>query len=87
VAQPGTMKLVVLWEDEIRTAAKAIAHAHNLAHSGTAAEGEVGEALRDALNACNAALHGADDESAALVLSAKPAVQPRSETDKAGEEQ
>ncbi len=83
-------KLVVLWEHEIRIAAGLLAKAFAFVEKKDKTadeEAEGGVALVDAVNACNAALHGADNPEAALVLSAVPDVVKARRKAKAAEQE
>lgn len=61
------MKVLILWESEIRAAAIAL---KLLAKAPKDASSEdIGKLARTALTACNAALYGADDENSLLILS------------------
>jgi hypothetical protein len=63
--------MIVLWADELRNAAQALKRMHDLPDD--APEADWRTLVRAALDACTVALHGADDESATLLLSVKPA--------------
>lgn len=72
------VKVLVLWEEEIRVAAQALEQLDGLlkANDDKLTE-EVLAGIQDALIACDAALLGAQDESAALVLSRRPVPKRR----------
>ncbi len=68
-------KLVVLWEHEIRLAARLIALAHAAIDKGDDTEEDKianGQLIVDAFNACAVALFGADDQDVTLALSSVP---------------
>ena len=72
MATKGKFELVILWESEVRAAAKAMVELVRIFDSGTATEAERGEALFTAFGACSAALSGADNDHACLVISRPP---------------
>jgi hypothetical protein len=63
-------RMVVLFEDEVREAARALAAYRALPDD---ADDEAFEAASKAFRLCTVALLGAEDDAAALVLSRKPA--------------
>ena len=70
----ATIKLLVIWEHEIRLAAKLLKIASE--HVG---EADYPDKLADAINATVAALYGAHDEKYSLVLSSAPSMIRREE--------
>jgi hypothetical protein len=64
------MKTVILFEDEVRIAAKACAALRDMP-DGTSDE-EFQAAARTLLNTCVAALDGAEDDAACVLLGRKP---------------
>ena len=70
-------RLILLWEHEVRIAARLLVKAFDAQTKDDKSPEEelaAGVLMVDAFNACLAALHGADDEEATLVLSAVPDV-------------
>lgn len=65
------MKVVVLYEDEVRTAAKAMDQVRELLADETASDDAKDEAWTTAMRACMVALAGAEDTAATLVLANK----------------
>jgi hypothetical protein len=65
-----TNTLIVLFEDEVRLAAKLVKALVELPQD--CSDAEYSAAARDALNACIYALAGADNENASLLLGRKP---------------
>lgn len=65
MANKAAFKVVILWEDEIRLAAKSL---HSLAREG----GATSDDINNALAACVAAILPAGDDKAALMLGIKP---------------
>ena len=76
----ASMEIVVLFEDEVRLAAKAVAAF--VALDEDAPDAEHHRASQNLLNACMVALAGADADDAVLVLGKKPNVK-KSRTGKA----
>ena len=72
---PGAAKynLLILFEDEIRAAAKLLAQAHKMYADDPGNEDANNRAMIDAICACAVALQGADDDSASILLTNKPA--------------
>jgi hypothetical protein len=64
MADKTTLPLCILWEDELRTAARL------LAEMNEAKEEEFNTKASAALNACVVALHGLTDERIAVMLAA-----------------
>ena len=71
----ATMNIVILWEHEVRLAAKAFAHLQTVYQNEDATDDERSEALRSAVNAGIAALAEAERENSALVLSSRPGIR------------
>lgn len=69
MAEQAEVRFLILWENEIRAAARAFAEAHRLQDDDSATDDARHIAVAKALRLANAALYGADDESATLVLS------------------
>jgi len=67
----ASVKLVVLYEDEVRTAAKAIDHVRELLADEAVSDDAKYEAWTTAMRACMVALSGAEDTDATLVLANK----------------
>lgn len=67
----ATMKMVVLYEDEVRTAAKAIDHVREMLTDESVSTDAKDEAWMTAMRACMVALAGAEDTEATLVLANK----------------
>lgn len=65
-ASTSTFKLCVLWQEELRTAAKAIQYLAALADDTP--DDVHSQAASDALRACLIALQGAEDDGAVLAL-------------------
>jgi hypothetical protein len=64
-------RLVILFEHEVRAAARALAEAMRLvavAQEDETAGDAAGQALYEAAGLCRVALHGAEDEAAILAL-------------------
>jgi len=68
----GNFELAILWESEVRAAAKAMVELNRVLDSAKSTEEERSAALRDAFSACSAALSGADNDYACLVISRPP---------------
>lgn len=71
MAQQAETKFLILWEHEVRAAAWAFADAHRLQDDDAASEDDRSMAIANALRLADAALHGANDDDAVLIL-AKP---------------
>jgi len=65
------VKVVILWEDEIRIAAKAMERLAEVQDSDPSEE-VLRDAFNQAMKACYSALRGADEDGTCLVLSRKP---------------
>lgn len=74
MAATAQYKVVVMWEHEVRAAAKALAHLSRVYDDESSTEDQRRDALKDALNAAIAALAQADDDGAALVISVLPPI-------------
>lgn len=74
MAATAQYKVVVMWEHEVRVAAKALAHLSRVYDDESSTEDQRRDALKDALNAAIAALAQADDDGAALVISVLPPI-------------
>jgi hypothetical protein len=78
MAATAQYKVVVMWEHEVRAAAKALAHLSRVYDDESSTEDQrrdaLKDALKDALNAAIAALAQADDDGAALVISVLPPI-------------
>lgn len=73
-------ELVILWQHEIRAAARLLRkflelNERDLALDAEKASEERVAALNDALGACAVALHGAEDETKGIVMVAAPDVK------------
>lgn len=66
----ATFQTVILFEDEVRIAAKACAALDAL--PADCPQEEFSRAARAALDACHTALYGAHDDAAAILLTRKP---------------
>lgn len=77
MAAEANMKMVVLYEDEVRAAAKAIDQVRELMASESADEEAMDEAWTTAMRACMVALSGAEDTEATLVLANKDVILGR----------
>lgn len=66
----ATHKICILFDDEIRIAAKAVAALRDLPDDS--AEDVIAAHLGAAFDACNAALYGADHDDYVLLLGRKP---------------
>ncbi len=78
MADKAASKLVVLWENEIRIAARLLHEAVELSSKEGRTEPEetyLSNLVFDALNASIAALAGAEDDEATLVLSSHQALR------------
>jgi hypothetical protein len=64
------MKLIVVWEGELRIAAKAIKEFRLACADGN--EDRINRTANVALQACGVALEGCEDESAAIVITRTP---------------
>jgi hypothetical protein len=67
----GSYKTIILFEDEVRAAAKACSALRNL--PAGAPDEEFQAAARAVLDACIVALDGAEDDAACVLLGRKPA--------------
>lgn len=67
----ATMKVVVLYEDEVRLAATALDKFREILHDDAVSEDAKEAAWTAALHACLVALAGAEDSEATLVLASK----------------
>lgn len=63
---------VVLFEDEVRHAAKTVKQFYALAKDETASKDDQDTAFHSMCSACHVALYGADDDEAVLLLGRKP---------------
>lgn len=72
MAYEGKLNLCVLWEQEIRAAAKALEAYRLLSNDETATDEVKAAALVKALQTCHAAVYGAQEDSNCLVLSSVP---------------
>ena len=63
MSHTANITLCILWEDELRTAAKL------LAEMNASSEDDFPQKARNALTACVVALHGLTDERTAVMLS------------------
>lgn len=66
MSEPFTLKICVIWEEEIRLAARLLQKMQE------ASEEDFPAAAKAALNACLAALYGLKDEHSAVIMSADP---------------
>lgn len=66
--EKATMTLRILWEDELRAAARLIRHMHDCPRDD---EEEYIRRAQAALEACNFALYGADEEGAVVMMGSK----------------
>ena len=71
MADETNVRFLILWENELRAAAKAFADAHRLQDDEAASDDARAGAIANALRLADLALHGADDEEATLMLSAQ----------------
>jgi hypothetical protein len=83
MAQQGNISICVLWESEIRQAAKALESVRQFEKVLPPTEERTEEHMQElfalanmALNAAAAALHGAEMDGNALVLSSAPPILP-----------
>lgn len=76
MSQPLEVRICVLWEREVRIAAKAIKQAVAILNAKDAGTLSIEEsrAIFDALDAGYAALRGADEDGASIVLSTRAVV-------------
>lgn len=79
-AEQANVKLVIIWEHELRMAAKKLHELRALLNKDGKTEAEaasVGKAIMDTFNVCAAALVGAEGDDVALVLSAVSPFRPK----------
>lgn len=72
MSSASTFNLVCLFEDEMRVAARALSELRRVEANEASTSDELEKALVNVLNACGAALFGADAEDAVLVLTRLP---------------
>lgn len=72
MSSTAKLGLIVLWEDEIRAAAAAIAAFRKAADDEKTPDEEVNRLAGVAIATCEAALYRADEEGAGLVLTSMP---------------
>lgn len=70
----STPRLIVLFDDELRDAARRVHAAAQLRRSADVDDDAASQAIVDALHACIVALDGAEDDGAVLVLATKAAM-------------
>ena len=66
-----TVKLVCLYEDEIRKAAKMLKQCDEVFQDESSTADQRSEALNSALQACFAVLYGAEEEGAVVMMAAR----------------
>lgn len=80
MADKANFNLVILWEDELRNAAKACAELRRLDADPDADKEAVNTAIINVLNACSAALYKAEEDDACFIISTPSALLRKRKT-------